>query len=190
MPTLLLLLKRENIRSTRISVLSILLAVTVSNSNSASRRMVLLLIHALEQGVHSEDMTSIDLKRGIDPLFLEYIYDEIERDTTPREILRLIKAKDWNDSVDFPTEIQISNRKSHIAHNKEGPLTQYKYAVNIKNWVTENILKSKEQYQALHPHQWFTMGFVEYEKSTTKEACIAFAYTTKGESSFFDMFEL
>ena len=135
-------------------------------------------------------MTSIDLKRGIDPLFLELIDDEIERDTTPREILRLIKAKDWNDSVDFPTEIQISNRKSHIAHNKEGPLTQYKYAVNIKNWVTENILKSKEQYQALHPHQWFTMGFVEYEKSTTKEACIAFAYTTKGESSFFDMFEL
>ena len=35
MPTLLLLLKRENIRSTLISVLSILLAVTVSNSNSA-----------------------------------------------------------------------------------------------------------------------------------------------------------
>jgi hypothetical protein len=113
---------------------------------------------AFEQGVHSEDMTSIDLKRGIDPLYLELIDDEIERDTTtPREILRLIKAKDWNDSVDFPTEIQISNRKSHIAHNKEGPLTQYKYAVNIKNWVTENILKSKEQYQALHPHQWFTI---------------------------------
>ena len=58
-------------------------------------------------------MTSIDLKRGINPLFLELIDDEIERDTTPREILRLIKAKDWNDSVDFPTEIQISNRKSH-----------------------------------------------------------------------------
>jgi hypothetical protein len=68
--------------------------------------MVLLLIHALEQGVHSEDMTSIDLKRGIDPLFLEFIDDEIERDIAPRrEILRLIKAKDWNDSIDFPTEI-------------------------------------------------------------------------------------
>jgi hypothetical protein len=51
MPTLLLLLKRENIRSTLISVLSILLAVTVSNSNSASRRMVLLLIPTL-LGLH------------------------------------------------------------------------------------------------------------------------------------------
>jgi hypothetical protein len=50
MPTLLLLLKRENIRSTFISVLSILLAVTVSNSNSATRRMVLLLIPTL--GLH------------------------------------------------------------------------------------------------------------------------------------------
>ena len=144
-------------------------AVTVYNSNSASRRIVLLLIHtrswiALEQGVHSENMTSIDLKRGIDPLFLEFIDDEIERDTTPREILRLIKAKDWNDSVDFPTEIQISNRKSHIAHNKEGPLTQYKYAVNIKHWVNENIMKSKGQYQALHVH--------DYEKSTTHCLCI------------------
>ena len=50
MPTLLPLLKRENILSTSISVLSILLAVTASNSNSASRRMVLLLIHTL--GLH------------------------------------------------------------------------------------------------------------------------------------------
>ena len=136
---------------------------------------------AFEQGSHSEIMTSIDLKRGIDPIFLELIDYEIERGTSTREILRAIKAKEWSDTVDYPTDIQITNRRSHSAISKEGPITQYKYTVNLKHWVNENLLKSKEQYQALHDHQWFTMGFVEYEKTTTNEPCIAFAYTTKGK---------
>ena len=115
MPTLILLLKRSTfIRS----VLSTYTACSYRFKFKFCKQTNGTPPHthswiAFEQGVHSEDMTSIDdLKRGIDPLFLEFIDDEIERDTTPREILRLIKAKDWNDSVDFPTEIQISNRKS------------------------------------------------------------------------------
>ena len=43
-----------------------------------------------------------------------------------REILRAIKAKEWSDTVDYPTDIQITSRKSHSAISKEGPITQYK----------------------------------------------------------------
>jgi hypothetical protein len=89
-------------------------------------------------------MTSIDLKRGIDLIFLELIDYEIERGTPTREILRAIKAKEWSDTVDYPTDIQITNRRSHSAISKEGPITQYKYTVNLKHWVNENLLKSKE----------------------------------------------
>lgn len=136
-----------------------------------------------ESGEHSANVTSIQLKRGINPLFLTVIDAEIERDTAPKAILTLLRKKKWtDDAVTLPTVVQISNRKSHLVGKVEGPLTQYKYAVNLIKWVEDNMLRNKEHYAQIADHQYFTMGFVEYTKNTNKgpEPAIAFAYTTKG----------
>ena len=137
-----------------------------------------------ERGEHSEDHTSVQLKRGINPLFLELIDSENERNTPPKTILKLIRERDWKDGVTFPTPLQISNRKQHLATKVQGPLTQYKYAVNLIKWVNDNKLRTKDQYENLHDDQYFTMGYVEYIKNTVNGPLPAFAfgYTTKGNT--------
>ena len=135
------------------------------------------------RGVHSEDFTSIQVKKGIDPLYLNFIDFENERNTAPKQILRRLKDMDWSDQVPFPTTIQISNRKAIMNSRKEGPVSQFMYAPNLIKWVNDNLIKSKEQFDRFPEHQVFTMGYVEYQKVTKngeQEPCIAFAYTTKG----------
>ena len=69
---------------------------------------------AFERGIHSDSFTSVAVKRGIDPIFLELIDNELRKLTPPREILRLIKERDWkDDALQFPTTLQISNRRAH-----------------------------------------------------------------------------
>ena len=135
-----------------------------------------------ESGEHSEDQTSIQLKRGINPIFLPFIDSEIERNTAPKTILKLIREKTWADDVTLPSALQINNRKQFSSAKVQGPLTQYNYAVNLITWVKDNMLKNKEHYDSLPEDQYFTMGYVEYTKNTKNgpEPAIGFAYTTKG----------
>ena len=136
------------------------------------------------RGVHSEGLTSIQVKKGIDPLYLNFVDFENERNTAPKQILRRMKDMDWPDQVPFPTTIQISNRKALMCAKKEGPVTKYQYAPNLIKWVNDNLLKTKEQFDCFPQHQFFTMGYVEYQKNTKnggQELCIAFTYTTKGK---------
>ncbi len=46
-----------------------------------------------ESGEHSEDQTSIQLKRGINPIFLPLIESEIERNTVPKTSWNLLGRK-------------------------------------------------------------------------------------------------
>ena len=120
-----------------------------------------------ESGEHIEEKTTIQIKRGIDPVFLPFIDSENDRNTPPKTILKRIREMKWADEeVVFPTPLQISNRKNYLAKKVQGPLSQYKYAVNLINWVEENRLRNKEHFEKLSAHQYFTMGFVEYTKNT------------------------
>ena len=136
-----------------------------------------------DSGNHSEVLTSIPLARGINPIYIPFIDSQIERNVGPKTILKLIRGQAWTDKVPFPTALQITNRKQHSAGVKQGPLTQYKFAVNLIQWVNDNMLRSKDQYEKLPDDKYFTMGYVEYTKQTKKgpEAAIGFAYTTKGK---------
>ena len=48
---------------------------------------------ATECEEHSEEQTSIQLKRGINPIFLPLIDSEIERNTATKTILKLIRRE-------------------------------------------------------------------------------------------------
>lgn len=141
-----------------------------------------------ESGEHCAVVTSIPLARGINPIYIPFIDSQIERNTGPKTILKLIRGLSWTDEVAFPTVLQITNRKQHSASKLQGPLSQYKYSVNLIQWVNDNMLRSKEHFEKLPDNQYFTMGFVEYTKQTKKgpEAAIGFAYTTKGLSSVYN----
>ena len=62
--------------------------VTFSGSTKSKSRWV-----ATECGEHSEEQTSIQLKRGINPIFLPLIDSEIERNTATKTILKLIRGE-------------------------------------------------------------------------------------------------
>ena len=81
-----------------------------------------------ESGEHIVDKTTIQLKRGIDPVFIPFIDSENDRNTPPKSILKRIREMKWADAdVKFPTPMQISNRKNYLAGKVQGPLSQYKY---------------------------------------------------------------
>ena len=93
-----------------------------------------------------QEFTSNQVKKGIDPQFLDFVDFENERNTGPKMILRGLKESVWPDEVPFPTTLQISNRKALMTVKKEGPLTQYMYTHNLIKWVNEHLVKSKEQF--------------------------------------------
>ena len=138
--------------------------VTVDQSSSKSQSSHKYSWRLYSRGAHSEEFTSNQVKKGIDPQFLDFVDFENERNTGPKMILRGLKESVWPDEVPFPTTLQISNRKALMAGKKEGPLTQYKYTPNLIKWVNEHLVKSKEQFDILSEHQFFTMGYVEYDK--------------------------
>ena len=108
--TLSLLAKNHYLPSMRISATAYIDCQNEMRITFSGKRITKPWIPS-ESGEHSEDQTSIQLKRGINPIFLPLIDSEIERNTAPKTILKLIREKTWADDVTFPSALQINNRK-------------------------------------------------------------------------------